>query len=729
MVAPKAKKRSRAEANLEYTRNTKRGIAAKEKKEKGKKPSRSSIIEILEAERVKRAQKQEAKRRIIRVSPRKGKEKEKEKEKEPKEKEVHSEFVKLYNSYLEVASTRPASLYGQSELDMKKNLIEKNVGLDIDLMIDGILYIRDQQVNINKVVLKQTGLLNILNKYRGDDRIEDPNVIAGDIAQIGGELASLINENEGEKRELMEKNQGYEQQLGQLQARLSIANEDYSKLKAENDKIIAEKETLEGKMTSLEKEFNGIKQEMKKNEDSIRIKTTELVEKEKELREKAESLRQEYSQADADYKEKEAKQKEIDIALEERRKEAYVWEEKTKVCKASFDDYTLKIVNQVKYLEQAKKDYEALQAAIAQEAKKLDNASDLYKGKCKEYEVIIAQKAKELEEYKVKLPEFNTMRGQITQLQVDIQAKQSQIVALKKQMEEMSRDANTQIQNARKEGYAQAKQEIENAYLSRFSAAQQQINEYKTIIANNEETIKGLQQKVSDYEGKLNQMAGEKQALQTALDNANKVISKKDSTIAGLKSEHAKLESDNRFLHQKVQEAALQAARDKEKIIGLEATVTKFKKENMALKSEISKLDAEVLKLESNKKALEELVATQFVAPPPEAPQQIQEDVDMPQAQFAAGDAISSIASALSSAQPLVSFEAIKNLLYFVTPRARKIHSTAPAGRPVSAAERKRSLNQTSGAYLVGGRPDPELAGKAGQAYWKKAYKRSFRLF
>ena len=150
----------------------------------------------------------------------------------------------------------------------------------------------------------------------------------------------------------------------------------------------------------------------------------------------------------------------------------------------------------------------------------------------------------------------------------------------------------------------------------------------------------------------------------------------------------------------------------------------------MALKTEITELDAKVVKLESDKKALENLIATQFVAPPPEAPQNIQdEDVEMPQAQFAAGDAISSIASALSSARPLVSFEAIKNLLYFVTPGARKVRSTALAGRPVSAAERKRSLNQTSGAYLVGGRPDPELGGKAGQAYWKKAYKRSFRLF
>ena len=725
MVGVKAKKRSRVEANLEYTKNAKRGIAAK----KEKKPKRSNIIEILEEERMKRAQKQEAKQRMIKGFTKKVKEKESKKEKE-KEKDVHSEFAKLYNSYLEMASSKPSSLYGQSELDMKKNLIEKNVGLDVDLMIDGILYIRDQQVNINKVVLKQTGLLNILNKFRGDDRIEDPNVIAGDLAQIGGELASLIQENEGEKQKLMEKNQGYEQQVGQLQTRLNIANEDVAKLKTENDKLTLEKQTIKKDMDSLEKEFNKLMQEKKKNEDSIQFQTSELAEKEKELKEKIESLRQEYGQLNADYKEKEAKQKEIDLALEERRKEAYSWEEKVNACKNSFDDYTLKIANQVRDLEQAKKTYDALQAAIAQEAKKLDDASDLYKGKCKEYEAIIAQKAKELEEYKAKLPEFDMMRDQMAQLQVDNQAKQVQISTLQKQMEEMSKEANKQIQQARDEGYAQAKQEIEAAYINQFSAAQQQINEYKTIIANNVETIKVLQQKVSEYEGNLNKMAGEKDALQIALDNANKVISDKDVTIANLNAERAKLERDNTMLHGKIQEAALQAAQDKEKIIDLETTVTKFKKESVALKTEITELDAKVVKLESDKKALENLIATQFVAPPPEAPQNIQdEDVEMPQAQFAAGDAISSIASALSSARPLVSFEAIKNLLYFVTPGARKVRSTALAGRPVSAAERKRSLNQTSGAYLVGGRPDPELGGKAGQAYWKKAYKRSFRLF
>lgn len=737
MPGIQAKKRKASEAGLTVSDFVKR-IYKERPAKKAEKPSRYEVLkQIQEANQAKkkkskgRPKKPVEKRKSAPVGeiPKFNFVEPKIKEKE-KEKDVHSEFARLYNSYLEAASIRPASLYGQSELDMKKNLIEKNVGLDIDLMIDGILYIRDQQVNINKVVLKQTGLLNILNKYRGGDRIGDPNVIAGDLAQIGGELASLIRENEGEKRELMEKNQGYERQLGELQAKLNIANENYTSLRVEKEKITTEKEELKGKMSSLEKEFNGIKREMKKNEDSIKLQTSELVEKEKELQEKAESLRQEYSQLDADYKEKEAKWKEIDIALEERRKEAYAWEEKTKACKASFDDYTLKIANQVKDIEQAKKTYESLQAAIAQKAKELDDASDLYKGKCKEYEAIIAQKAKELEDFKAKLPEFTMMRDQIAQLQVDNQAKQSQIAALKKQMEEMSQNANRQIQQAKGEGYAQAKQEIENAYISQFSVAQQQINEYKTIISNNIETIKVLQQKVSDYEGKLNQMDGEKNALQIALDNANKVISEKDAAITNLNVERANLERDNNILHARVQEAALQAARDKEKIIDLEATVAKFKRESIALKNEVSKLDAQVLKLESDKKALEDLIASQFVAPVPEAPQNVQDDdIEMPQAPIVGGDAISSIASALSSAQPLVSFESIKNLLYFVTPGARKVRSTIPAGRPVSAAERKRSLNQTSGAFLVGGRPDPDLGGKASQAYWKKAYKRSFRLF
>ena len=76
MVANKAKKRSRAEANLEYTKGAKRGIVTKEKKEKGKKPKRSNIIEILEEERMKRAQKQETRRRMIRGTAKKEKEKE-----------------------------------------------------------------------------------------------------------------------------------------------------------------------------------------------------------------------------------------------------------------------------------------------------------------------------------------------------------------------------------------------------------------------------------------------------------------------------------------------------------------------------------------------------------------------------------------------------------------------------------------------------------------------------
>lgn len=720
MVAIKAKKRSRAEANLEYGKGAKRGVGAKEKKkEKGKKPKRSNIIEILEEERMKKAQKQEAKRRMIRGTRKK--EKEKEKEKEPKEKEKEKEkvsFSSTLSGFYKEASQNPEGITQERLNTMKQELIAFNSGADVDTICDSVVWLKDHSLKMKEEFLKTSGFDVVITKLLGVNP-EDSIILSSNLSELRTGLLNYLAKQEALddlRGEQSSKIVSLEQAVSRLELDLKKKIEDLNDLKSQKESSSLKANQLESEMSELRKKFNATNKELQSASQSIDETKEEYDARLKAKNDENIVLKQQY---DVCLKEKQQLaliRQQTDLELEEKRKEVSEYEQKIKQLSLANTQFAGEVKELARKLNKEQALKRTLEEKLNRTATKFGNDEEQLKqvidSKGREIEALTQQ----IDALKAQQATFNMNANKIAEQESTILAIEEQRKSLMIQQKELA----AQAAQAYRQGAAEGKREAQEAYQSQYRSFQEALNALTEEKRNVEQQKISLQSQNTQWEAKFNELQAQLSTALKAQQSANEVLAQKDGDIATyqkvIKDMQTNIDASQRQLGDKTTECVNTQKAYNDAVIALNGV----KAESLALKTQRDKLTAENLKLQADNEELRKLQEQRFIAPPAE--QGPSGDVVMTE------DAISNIAHQVSTEVPLMPIPVMERLLVAVARDSpKKRDSTAPNPRPVSLAGKKRSLNATSGAYLVGGRPDPAL--NNGVTFWKNAYKKGFKLF
>lgn len=710
MVGIKAKKRSRAEANLEYTKGAKRGIAAKEKKEKGKKPKRSNIIEILEEERIKRAQKQETRRRMIRGTARKEKEKEKEKEKDS--------FSSALSRFYREASQNPEGITEERLNTMKQELISFNSGADVEAICDSVVCLKNLSIKMKEDFLKVSGFDVVVTKLLGVGP-EDSIVLSGNLSELRTGLLNYLAKQEAldeMKGEQSSKIVSLEQAVSRLELELKKKIEDLNDLKNQKESSNIKADQLENEMKDLRKKFNATNKELQSATQSIDETKEDYDARLKAKNDENIVLKQQY---DACLKEKQQLtllMQQTDLELEEKRKDVAKYEQQITQLSSANTQFAGEVKALAKKLNEEQSLKRSLEEKLNRAATKFGNDEEQLKQvidtKGREIEAL----TQELDTLKAQQATFNMNASKIAEQESTIQAIEEQRKSLMIQQKELA----AQAAQAYRQGATEGKREAQEAYQAQYRSFQEAINALNEEKRNVEQQKISLQSQNTQWESKFNELQAQLSTALKAQQSANEILAQKDGDIVTyqntIKDMQTNIDVTQRQLGDKTSECVNTQKAYNDAVIAL----NNVKAESLALKSQRDKLTAENLKLKADNEELRKLQEQRFIAPPAE--QGPSGDVVM------IDDAISNIAHQVSTEVPLMPIPVMEKLLVAVVKDSpKKRESTAPNPRPVSLAAKKRSLNATPGAYLVGGRPDPDL--KNGATFWKNAYKKGFKLF
>ena len=721
MVATKAQKRSRTEANLEYEKSSKRGVLSKGKK-KEKKPKRSDIIEILEEERARKAQKQEAKRKMIRGNRKKEKEKEpkekeKEKEKEPKEKEKSS-FSSTLSDYYKEASQNPEGITEERINSIKQELISYNSGADVDTICDSIVWLKDHSLKLKEEFLKASGFDVVITKLLGVSP-EDSIVLSGNLSELRTELLDYLS-----KQEVLDEMRGeqssrivsLEQAVSRLELDLKKKIEDLNDLKSQKESSNIKASQLEAEMSDLRKKFNATNKELQSASQSIDETKEEYDARLKAKNDENIVLKQQYDVCLKEKQQLSLIRQQTDLELEEKRKEVTEYEQKIKQLSLANTQFAGQVKELVNKLDKEQALKHSLEEKLNKTASKFGNDEERLKQvidtKGREIEALTQQ----LDILKAQQATFNMNANKIAEQESTIQAIEEQRKSLMIQQKELA----AQAAQAYRQGAAEGKREAQEAYQAQYRSFQDALNSLTEEKRNVEKQKIDLQSQNTQWEAKFNELQSQLSTALKAQQSANEILTQKDGDIVTyqkvIKDMQTNIDSTQRQLGDKTLECVNTLKAYNDAVIALNSV----KSESLELKSQRDKLTAENLKLQADNEELRKLQEQRFIAPPAE--QTASGDVVM------AEDGISMVAQQASTVVPLMPIPAMQRLLVTVArTSSKKRESTAPNPRPVSLAGKKRSLNVTSGAYLVGGRPDPAL--KNGSTFWKNAYKKGFKLF
>jgi len=305
-------------------------------------------------------------------------------------------------------------------------------------------------------------------------------------------------------------------------------------------------------------------------------------------------------------------------------------------------------------------------------------------------------------------------------------AKQAEIDQLHARYEEnmatirAKEDLIQSLQNSKKaysETYKNGLTEAEkDAVVSQLKSANTEIDQLKHSIVDLEQANTQLQASITAYGAEKAQLAAKSHTLQQQLDSLGQIKKIQDNELQESKAHVLKLKIENDQYRQQLAEQANRIIQNVKEIQLAEITAAKTKAESLELQDS----DPKIAKLTADYKVTEELEKTNFIAPTP----QVDDHGDI----VMDGDALTEIGASESTRlnQPIPSLENIQSIFsYAAHPSSRK--EKTPHQAPQSLANKKRSLGLSGGAYLVGGRPDPDFA--EGKSFWKNAYNKGFKLF
>ena len=246
------------------------------------------------------------------------------------------------------------------------------------------------------------------------------------------------------------------------------------------------------------------------------------------------------------------------------------------------------------------------------------------------------------------------------------------------------------------------------------------IKDLNNQISELKDQIKLNNAKTVDFQAKYESTNAKLQTAEKELSNAKQINSTMKNEYDEANRTIGNLQSRVKSLETQLSSEAKLRVEAQEECDKAMIRCAKARAESIKLKVAKDKAQAETVKLQSDLDALQKLKETTFVVAQPAQDEQGDVVMNGPDAQ-------GEIASVLVAQQEEIPIPLPKVTEILAHVAYHKKRSTAPAKQPPTLAGKKRSLNKVGGAYLVGGRPDPDLS--RGSKFWKNAYNKGFKLF
>ncbi len=626
-------------------------------------------------------------------------------------KETLDSFQKAFNNAVNEAEQNPEGMDEERLNNLGKTLISYDLGVNVDIYKEILKNIRDAALDFATTQKACNEVTDCANELRITN-LEDVNGISAGLCRFLAVIRSNNAKLTEEMHNLASNNNALTMEVAQLSTKLSKAETDAGDLNI----AIRDKNTqladLVGKLKGMEAEYNRVQADLRASQRKISETEDDYEARLQKKREEALVLQQQYGDLEVEKKKLERERENAKIELGEKEEEAKKLRSQLVIYEGTNQDlvnHDLQKANRIEKLNEEIAGLNSLVSSVQQQlAFKEDEYNELAKIKDKEIQDLQLEKQRWLGEK----AEMDSLASKNAELEAQVESLTNQKDSLQESIKE--KDKANAVLRAKGVSSAEAQEELNKAHINAKAVIKDlnnQINELK-------EQIKLNDAKNTEFKAKYEELSSKSQTTEKELENAKQI-----NQI--MKNEYNDVKNTLNLTLQKAKGLEVRLSSEAKARMEVEEECQKAKiraaqaeKESLAIKKDKDKASADILKLESDLKAIQDLKESSFIVQP--SIQDEQGDVEMKDAQVE----ISSVLLRPQEEVPLP-LNTIKLLLgRLSTPKRR---NTAPTKQPPSLAEKKRALNKTGGAYLVGGRPDPEMA--RGGKFWKNAYNKGFKLF
>ena len=624
------------------------------------------------------------------------------------------EYISEYNSYLNEAVSNPQGITAERVDEMSKKLLSLETGVDINRFVDKIEETKNFSLEMQEYRKAQTEINEIAKLVLKTDN-SDVIKLSGGLTNLRTTIANNLAQRELELENSQRRNSSFLTEISQLNNNLKAAINEKNDLQNAINNKQAEVIRLTGQMTGLEKQYNKLQQEYSQKMQRINQTEEEYKGTMLKLKDELTVKQQQYNSMNEEKQKLSLEKNNLSVELSEKAKQVVDLQGKLAIFDTTNKELAQTHLKMTKQLSSA----ESENRVLKQNMTKINNTLALERGKFLEYKQI---KEKEMQDLNQELANKQALIPQIKELE----AKNAEFVATISSYDEQMkilRQKNQELDQLASSLRAAGEQISKEAAEQRKADYQANLKAINDIVAEKkalEEQLKLNSLKVAEFETSISGIKAQLQAAEANAKAATEVAANAENNVAIEQQKLMQADMINKQLKVDLSNKVKENLIIKEECNKAIIAKNQAEANNIILKNEIDKLTAQNLKLQSDIAKAEELKASGFTAPP--SVQLDDGDIIMQES------GVEVVATNLIDPPPfMMSVENMEKALSFVIQKPKKRESTAPPAQPVSAAEKKRSLNQSGGAYLVGGRPDPAFA--RGEKFWKNAYKKSFKLF
>lgn len=627
--------------------------------------------------------------------------------------EALKKFEYTFNTAMNDAEINPEGMDEEKIEETGKELMTCDLGVNVDVYKDILRNIRDSALEFSTSQKACNEVADCAHELRITDP-NDVNGIAGALVRLLTAARTNASKLTEERNSLATNNQKLSMEVAQLNARASKAESDVTDLNTAITTKNTQLATVVGQMNGLRAQFDTIQSQLKKAQKSITEKDEEYQERINKKNEEALVLQQQYNDLNVEKLKLERELDNHNIELGEKEAEVDKLRGQLEVYERTNKSLAAVDMEKASKIESLNNDIGKLNITISELNQKLTFKEDEYKkvAEVKDKEIQDLQEVKE--KWLAQKAEMDQLASKNGELEAQVDSLENQ----KKALEESLREKDKANAVLREKGIASAETqaELNREHLN----AKAVIKDLNNQISELKDQIKLNNAKTVDFQAKYESTNAKLQTAEKELSNAKQInntmkneYDEANRTIGNLQSKVKSLET------QLSSEAKLRVEAQEECDKAM-IRCAKARAESIKLKVAKDKAQAETVKLQNDLDALQKLKEATFVVAQPVQDEQGDVVMNGPDAQ---GE-IASVLVAQQEEIPIPLPKVTEILAHVAHPKKR---STAPAKQPPTLAGKKRSLNKVGGAYLVGGRPDPDLS--RGSKFWKNAYNKGFKLF
>lgn len=688
---------------LKYSRLSKKHFSKEKVKEKVKKQHEKKLMEkrgLNKKEETEKVEEREKEREEMDEEPQKA------------PKEELKELKNIVGSAIDEANTNPEVITEEKLDDFSKALVSLDMGVNVDIFKEALKNVRESAIEFGSTQSACRELSDSVSELARIN-LDDVNTLAAALARFMAIVRERTKILETQLSLKSSENDKLSMEISLLNQKANKATLEATDLRAQLESKTANLKELNKEMASLTTKYNIAQESLKSAQQQISETDVDFKSRTEKANKDMLILRQNYSSLEVEKQKLSREIENIRIELSEKNEEVsklggqlVAYEETNKMLSRT----DLKKANEIESLN---KTIGLLNENITQIQNKLSFKESEYNSFREIKEREIQDLMQDIEKQKALMVDYNALESKNAELEATIESFRVQKESLQRSLDEKDKAYAL----LRTQGLADAEKQKELAQdrvntKGVIADLENQINELKTQIdLNNAKTAafkaenEKLAARVVASEKERDSAVQINQAIKNEFDETKKMLAASEQKVNQLELNLA-TEAKNKLEAQKQCEMA-------------KLQLEKANQESLKLKSELfNAASAKIVKLESNLKVLDELKNKAFIVPPKELINDAGKQAD--------GSVQVSVARVVYD-EPPIRMEAIKNILHKVAGPIKKKKDTSPLKSPSSLAAKKRSLNKTSGAYLVGGRPDPAF--NKGKKFWKNVYNKSFKLF